>query len=108
MSDSTVGRLGIDGVSGRAGFATNSLRTKGSHGQARAWGDYLTTVEAEIAAGPVDGGTSRKMVLEREVVEEESKDILVNVGKGVGAWNQRKEKITQGASNHTKGLMVSS
>ena len=46
----------------------NSFDTKGPDGQTYEWG--ATTVEAVLAAGPVNGSRLRKTVSEREAVEQ--------------------------------------
>lgn len=71
MSDNTSKRAGADAISGRAVRAIYSARASGSYDQSLL-GDCLTTVRAT----PVDGGTLRRTVSEREYVVEKSLHIV--------------------------------
>jgi len=75
MSEHTVERQRINGVSGGANLAKLLVRTKGPDGQAYVLGDCLTTVEAVIATGLVNSSTLKKTVSESEAVKYEALDI---------------------------------
>lgn len=72
MSDNAVKRAVTNGVSEGSVLTINSV---GTNGQAL-WRDCLAIVGGVTAVGQVDGGTSRKMMPEREAVTLESLDIL--------------------------------
>lgn len=75
MSDNAVKRAVTNGVSEGSVLTINSVGTNGSNGQAL-WRDCLAIVGGVTAVGQVDGGTSRKMMPEREAVKLESLDTL--------------------------------